>query len=94
MCIRTTVLLFRPTSMSTAQLAAVSYLARYAGPTRTPCMDETITSLYAGGMTVGDIQHHLARTVGTDLSHETISKITDAVLDEVTAWQSRPLEEL
>jgi putative transposase len=53
-----------------------------------------IISLYAGGMTVRDIQAHLARTIGTELSHETISKITDAVLDEVTAWQARPLEEL
>ena len=41
-----------------------------------------------------DIQHHLARTLGTELSHETISKITDAVLDEVKAWQTRPFEEI
>ena len=57
-------------------------------------LDEMIISLYAGGMTVRDIQHHLARTLGTDLSHETIANITDAVLDEVAAWQSRPLEEV
>ena len=38
--------------------------------------------------------HHLARTLGTELSHDTISTITDAVLEEVKAWQSRPLEEL
>ena len=57
-------------------------------------LDEMIVSLYAGGMTVRDIHHHLARTLGTELSHETISKITDAVLDEVKAWQTRPLEEL
>ena len=55
-------------------------------------LDEMIISLYAGGMTIRDIQHHLARTVGTDLSHETISKITDAVLEEVRAWQTRPLD--
>jgi putative transposase len=53
-----------------------------------------IISLYAGGMTVRDIQHHLARTLGTELSHDTISTITDAVLEEVKAWQSRPLEEI
>src|SRR3982750_3628257 len=53
-----------------------------------------IVSLYAGGMTVRDIQHHLARTLGVELSHDTISTITDAVLDEVKAWQTRPLEEL
>ena len=53
-----------------------------------------IISLYAGGMTVRDIQHHLERTVGTELSHDTISKITDPVLEEVKAWQARPLEEI
>src|SRR6201986_892501 len=57
-------------------------------------LDEMIISLYAGGMTVRDIQHHLARTIGTELSHDTISKITDAVAEEVKAWQGRPLEEL
>jgi transposase-like protein len=41
---------------------------------------------------VRDIEHHLASTVGTELSRETISKITDEVLDEVLAWQRRPLE--
>jgi Transposase and inactivated derivatives len=51
-----------------------------------------IISLYAGGMTIRDIEHHLAATVGTELSRETISKITDEVLDEVIAWQMRPLE--
>lgn len=53
-----------------------------------------IISLYAGGMTVRDIGFRLESTLGTELSHETISKITDAVLDEVKAWQSRPLEEI
>jgi putative transposase len=43
-------------------------------------------------MTVRDIQHHLVSTLGTDLSHETISNVTEAVAEEVTAWQSRPLE--
>ena len=64
------------------------------GARRIGGLDEMIISLYAGGMTVRDIQAHLARTIGTELSHETISKITDAVLDEVKAWQARPLEEL
>ena len=53
-----------------------------------------IISLYAGGMTVRDIAHHLAGTIGTELSHETISKIVDAVAEEVLAWQQRPLEAL
>ena len=64
------------------------------GARRAGGLDEMIISLYAGGMTVRDIQHHLARTIGTELSHDTISKITDSVLEEVKAWQSRPLEEI
>ncbi len=64
------------------------------GQRRLGGLEEQIISLYAGGMTVRDIQAHLARTVGTELSHDTISKITDAVLEEVKKWQTRPLEEL
>jgi len=52
-----------------------------------------IVSLYAGGMTVRDIQHHLATTLGVDMSPDTISTITDAVLDEVMIWQNRQLDE-
>ena len=43
-------------------------------------------------MTVRDIQHHLRVTLGSELSHETISNITEAVATEVKAWQARPLE--
>jgi len=64
------------------------------GSRRLGGLDEMIVSLYAGGMTIRDIQHHLASTIGTELSHETISKITDEVLDEVMAWQGRALEAL
>ena len=62
------------------------------GSRRLSQLDEMIISLYAGGMTVRDIEHHLAATVGTDLSRETISKIVDEISDEVLAWQHRPLE--
>jgi len=62
------------------------------GARRLGGLDDMIISLYAGGMTMRDIQHHLATTIGTELSPETISKITDEVLDEVAAWQRRPLE--
>ena len=55
-------------------------------------LDVMIISLYAGGMTIRDIAHHLVSTIGTELSHETISKIVDAVADEVLAWQQRPLD--
>ena len=64
------------------------------GDRRLGGLDDMIISLYAGGMTVRDIQHHLARTIGTELSPDTISTITDAVLEEVKAWQSRPLEQI
>lgn len=55
-------------------------------------LPEMIISLYAGGMTIRDIQHHLVSTIGVELSHETIANITDAVLAEVAAWQNRPLD--
>ena len=64
------------------------------GARRLDGLDAMIVSLYAGGMTIRDIGHHLAATIGTELSHETISKIVDAVADEVLAWQQRPLEAL
>jgi putative transposase len=62
------------------------------GQRRVGGLSDMIVSLYAGGMTIRDIQAHLERTLGTQLSHETISNITDAVAEEVRAWQSRPLE--
>ena len=64
------------------------------GSRRLGGLDEMIVSLYAGGMTLRDIAHHLASTLGTELSHETISKIVDEIADEVLAWQRRPLEPL
>ncbi|MDJ1371291.1 IS256 family transposase [Gulosibacter molinativorax] len=63
------------------------------GSRRLGGLDDMIISLYAGGMTIRDIQHHLVSTIGTELSHETISTITDAVLEAVMDWQNRPLEE-
>ena len=51
-----------------------------------------IISLYAGGMTVRDIRHHLASTLGVEVSAGTISTITDAVFEAVLEWQHRPLE--
>ena len=64
------------------------------GSRRLGGLDEMIISLYAGGMTLRDIAHHLASTLGTELSHETISKIVDEIGEEVLAWQRRPLEAL
>ena len=62
------------------------------GSRRLGGLDDMIISLYAGGMTIREIQHHLAATIRTELGHETISKITDEVLQEVLAWQVRQLE--
>jgi putative transposase len=62
------------------------------GERRVGGLSDMIVSLYAGGMTIRDIQAHLERTLGTELSHETISNITDAVAEEVKAWQARPLD--
>ncbi|SHX12489.1 transposase [Mycobacteroides abscessus subsp. abscessus] len=64
------------------------------GQRRIGGLDDMIISLYAGGMTLRDIQFHLASTIGAEVSHETISKIVDEISDEVLAWQRRPLEPL
>lgn len=55
-------------------------------------LDDMIISLYAHGMTVRDILHHLNQIYGTELSAEQVSRITDQVLDEVRVWQQRPLD--
>jgi transposase-like protein len=54
--------------------------------------DDKVVAMYARGMTVREIQGFLAETYGTQVSPEFISTVTDAVMAEVTAWQSRPLE--
>ena len=54
--------------------------------------DDKILSLYARGMTTRDIQRHLEELYGVDVSPDLISRVTDAVLDELNEWQSRPLE--
>ena len=55
-------------------------------------LDDMVMSLYAHGMSNRDIIHHLRQVYGTELSPGTVSAITDAVLEEVKAWQSRPLD--
>ena len=56
--------------------------------------DDKIVAMYARGMTVREIQGFLAEQYGTEVSPEFISSVTDAVMAEVAAWQSRPLEPL
>lgn len=62
--------------------------------TRWDGFDDKIISLYARGMTVREIQSHLEEMYGTEVSPTLISSVTDAVADEVKAWQSRPLDAL
>src|SRR5215213_7239372 len=53
-----------------------------------------IVSMYARGMSTREIQGHLRELYGIDVSPDLISAVTDAVLEEVAAWQNRPLEAL
>lgn len=54
--------------------------------------DDKIIAMYARGMTVREIQGFLVEQYGTEVSPEFISSVTDAVMEEVVAWQNRPLE--
>ncbi len=51
-----------------------------------------VISLCAKGLTTGEVQAHLAETYGTEVSRETLSKITDGVLAEMSEWLNRPLD--
>ncbi len=55
-------------------------------------LNANVLSLYAKGLTTGEIQAHLVEIYGTELSRDTISKITDTVIEDMQAWQNRPLE--
>jgi transposase-like protein len=54
--------------------------------------DDAVLSLYAKGMTTGDIANHLADVYGTEVSRDLVSRVTDAVIEEMKQWQSRPLD--
>lgn len=62
------------------------------GQRRLDGIDRLVISLYARGMTVRDIQAHLGEIYEVEVSPDLISRITDAVLDEVKDWQARPLD--
>lgn len=62
--------------------------------TRWAGFDDKILSLYARGMSVREIKAHLEEMYGTEVSPTLISSVTDAVMDEVRTWQSRPLDAL
>jgi putative transposase len=64
------------------------------GQTRFSGFDDKILSLYARGMTTREIQSHLAEIYQVEVSPSLISAVTDAVIEEVKVWQSRPLDAL
>jgi putative transposase len=57
-------------------------------------VDEIVLSLYAKGLTTGEISAHFAEIYGASVSKETVSRITDRVIEEMQAWAARPLDEI
>jgi transposase-like protein len=55
-------------------------------------MEDLVVSLVAKGLTTGEVQAHLAEIYGTEASRQTISTITDRVLEDLAEWQNRPLD--
>ncbi|WP_235013691.1 IS256 family transposase, partial [Parafrankia sp. Ea1.12] len=55
-------------------------------------VEELVVSLVAKGLTTGEVQAHLAEVYGTDVSRQTISTITDTVIEGMEAWRARPLD--
>lgn len=64
------------------------------GETRFTGFDDKIISMYARGMTTRDIQGHLKELYGVEVSPTLVSQVTDAITEEITLWQNRPLEEV
>jgi putative transposase len=56
--------------------------------------DEKILALYARGLSTRDIEAHLRELYGVDVGRDLISRVTDAVMDDVRAWQQRPLDDV
>jgi putative transposase len=57
-------------------------------------LNANVLSLYAKGLTTGEIQAYLQEIYGVEVSRETVSRITDAVIEDMTMWQNRPLEKV
>jgi putative transposase len=62
------------------------------GQQRLEGLTAAVVSLYGKGMTTGDIQQHLLEIYGTEISRDTISRITDAIVEDMLAWVNRPLD--
>ncbi len=60
--------------------------------TRLAGLDERVLDLYGGGMSTRDIASHLRRLYGVEIGRDTVSRVTDAVLEDIQAWRSRPLD--
>ncbi|MYA63854.1 MAG: IS256 family transposase [Gemmatimonadetes bacterium] len=61
---------------------------------RLPGFDDKVVSMYARGMSTREIQGHVRELYGLDVSPELVSKVTDAVHDEIREWQARPLDDV
>jgi len=83
-----------PVSIRTPRDRDGSFDPRLVGKrqTRLAGLDERILGLYAGGMSVRDIAAHLTELYGVEIRRDTISRVTDAVLQDVAAWRTRPLD--
>jgi putative transposase len=83
-----------PVQINTPRDRAGSFAPKLVGKrqTRLAGLDDKILGLYAGGMSVRDISAHLSELYGTEIGRDTISRITDAVLEDVVAWRTRPLD--
>ena len=62
------------------------------GQRRLDGLAANVISLYAKGLTTGDIQAHLEEMYGAEVSRDTISRITDTIVEDMVAWQNRPLD--
>jgi putative transposase len=64
------------------------------GQRRLAGLDEKIVALYAGGMTTREIESYVSELYGPGASRETVSRVTEGVLEDAKAWQTRPLEQI
>ena len=60
--------------------------------TRLAGLDDRVLDMYAGGMSTRDIAAHLTELYGVEVGRDTISRVTDSVLEDIQAWRSRPLD--
>jgi putative transposase len=83
-----------PVEIRTPRDRAATFEPQLVGKrqTRLAGLDDRVLDLYAGGMSVRDIAAHLQGLYGVQIGRDSISRVTDAVLEDVAAWRSRPLE--